>query len=149
MEKLNFPEYRFRIKESGISYTIFDVVRKKFVALTPEEWVRQHVIHHFTETLEYPASLISVEKTIKTSGRSDRFDLIVYNRNHEPAMIVECKAPNIILSASVVEQVSRYNIFSKAGWVYITNGLQHYLYRIDFKTKKTKSSDNFPAFTEL
>lgn len=149
MIKLRFPEYKFRFKESGDNYRIFDIIRKKFVVLTPEEWVRQHAVHFLTETLQYPETLISVEKPITASGCTMRYDIIVYNRQHKPALITECKAPGVRLTGATIEQVTRYNIFSQAGWVYITNGLEHFLYKVDFKEKKFSGVKDFPAFGEL
>lgn len=146
---LNFPAFSFRLKESDKGKQIFDPIRKKFVALTPEEWVRQHVIRLFTETLAYPPSLISVEKSFTHAGAAMRYDLVVFNRNQEPALIAECKQPDVILSAATIEQVTRYNLFSKAGRVYITNGLTHFLYKVDFENKCFENESGFPAFGQL
>jgi hypothetical protein len=146
---LNFPVFSFRVKESDRGRQIFDPIRKKFVALSPEEWVRQHVIRLFIETLAYPATLISVEKSFVLSGSAMRYDIVVFNREHQPAMIVECKQPDVTLTAATVEQVTRYNLFSKAGRVYITNGLTHYLYKVDFEKKSFENESGFPAFDIL
>ena len=149
MERLNFPDFNFRIKGSDPDFHIFDIIRKKFVALSPEEWVRQNVLHLFTETLKYPPTLISVEKQITQAGKTMRYDIVVYNRNHVPAMIVECKQAKVKLSSATVEQVTRYNAFAKAGYVYITNGITHFIYNVDFINSTFKTEDKFPAFNEL
>ena len=101
MQKLNFPEYQFRFKSNENKRLIFDGIRKKFIILTPEEWVRQHVINYLVLDKNYPVSHLSVEKQLKLHNTVKRYDIVVYNRTGEIELIVECKAPNIKISQDV------------------------------------------------
>lgn len=124
--QLNFPEYNFQIQESHRKKVIFDVVRKKFVALTPEEWVRQHIIHHLIHDKGFPAALLAIESAIKFQGMLRRCDIVAY-RDNKPWLLVECKAPQVALSKDVVAQIARYQSVLKVPYLYISNGLQHIL----------------------
>lgn len=126
--QLNFPDYDFQIQESHRKKVIFDVVRKKFVALTPEEWVRQHIIHHLIHDKGFPASLMAIETAIKFQGMLRRCDIVAYKEN-KPWLLVECKAPQVALSKDVVAQIARYQSVLQVPLLYISNGLQHILLR--------------------
>lgn len=126
---INFPEPGFRIKkEEGREY-IFDALRKKWVALTPEEWVRQNFLQYLLQVKNYPASLIALEKEIKLGELKKRFDILVYDNNHKPWMMIECKAVEVKLDEKVLEQVLRYNISVPVAFIVITNGERTYAWQ--------------------
>lgn len=126
MKELNFPHYSFRLKASENKTLIFDIVRKKHVVLTPEEWVRQHVIHFLHTEKKYPLSLMAVEKQVKVNSLTQRTDVVVYNREGKPYIIVECKAPSVAISQGTFDQIARYNLELDAPFLLVTNGLNHY-----------------------
>ena len=123
---LHFPPFDVRTKAEGKRTLIFDGIRKKYVALTPEEWVRQHLIHYLTTEKGYPATLISVETPLKYGQMDKRSDVLAYDRNGQPLMLAECKAPEIAITQKVFEQIAVYNLTIKAPYLMVTNGLQHY-----------------------
>lgn len=126
---INFPEPGFRIKkEEGREY-IFDALRKKWVALTPEEWVRQNFVQYLLQVKNYPASLIALEKEIKLGELKKRFDILVYDNNHQPWMMIECKAVEVNLDEKVLEQVLRYNVSVPVTFIVITNGEKTYAWQ--------------------
>jgi hypothetical protein len=133
MQKLNLPEYNFRIKEEGGKQLIFDTIRKKFVVLTPEEWVRQNFIQYLISEKKYPQNLMAVEKQIKVNGKQRRFDLLVYSRNGQPKLIVEFKAPGVKITQDAFDQVVRYNMALRVEKVIVSNGLQHFACAIDYQ----------------
>ncbi len=122
MISIRYPEPAFRIKSEGGKDFIFDSFRKKWLVLTPEEWVRQNFLQYLVQELKYPESLIAVEKEFRFGEMNRRFDILVYNKSHQPWLMVECKAPEIILDQSVLEQVLRYNISIPVKYLVITNG---------------------------
>lgn len=128
--QLNLPSYEFQFRNDGQSKQIFDSLRKRFVELTPEEWVRQHFIRFLVEEKKYPASLISVEHGLKVSGMQKRTDLVVYSRSGKPMMIVECKAPEVEINEDTLFQAARYNMTLKADFLVLTNGMEHYCLRM-------------------
>jgi hypothetical protein len=131
MVTLNFPEYQFhRIEKEG-KLLIFDPVRKKYVVLTPEEWVRQHVIRFLVQEKQVPLTLISVEVEFRLFNTVKRFDLAVSDRNGQALLMVECKAPTVALSQQVLDQAVRYNMTLKVGLLLLTNGLQHVYCTVD------------------
>lgn len=123
--ELTLPAFDYNVKKQDDALWIFDIIRKKYVKLTPEEWVRQHVIHYLVEHRSYPAPLIAVEKEIDLYGLKKRFDLVCYDRCSEPFLIIECKAPEVALSQAVFDQVFGYNLILAAKYVMITNGISH------------------------
>ncbi|QKX06340.1 type I restriction enzyme HsdR N-terminal domain-containing protein [Aquimarina sp. TRL1] len=133
MVKLNFPNYNFRFKNSENKVSIFDRIRKKFIILTPEEWVRQHVVHFLIEHKKYPESLINVEKMIKVNGLTKRYDVIVYKPNGEINVIVECKSDKVKITQEVFDQIARYNLVLNADYLMISNGLNHYYCQMDYQ----------------
>ena len=126
MQNLNFPPYSFRFKSSENNTHIFDVIRKKFVVLQPEEWVRQHCIQYLVQEKNYPISLINVEKVVLISGLKKRYDIVVFNPDCSITLVVECKAPKVNISQSSFDQIARYNLTLKAPYLMVTNGLNHY-----------------------
>jgi hypothetical protein len=131
VKNLNFPSYNFRIKNSENNTYIFDVIRKKFVVLQPEEWVRQNCIQFLINEKNFPVNLINVEKVVKINGLNKRYDIIVYNSDGSIFLIVECKAPKVKISQSAFDQIARYNLILKASYLMVTNGLNHYFCTID------------------
>jgi len=125
---LKYPSYSPRLKQQAGSTYIFDFIRKKWLILTPEEWVRQHVLNYLVHEKKYAASTIAVEKELSLNDVKKRFDIVVYSKNLNPFLIIECKAPYIELDNLVVEQALRYNIVIKAPFLMITNGLSDLIF---------------------
>lgn len=149
MHTLNFPAYRFRLKSLGDKTLIFDGIRKKYVVLTPEEWVRQHVIRYLVTEKKYPASLISVETPHKYIRMNKRSDVLVYDRNGNTLMLVECKAPDVVITQKVFEQVSVYNMTTQAVCLVVTNGMQHFCLAAGAGAKPAHYLDRMPDYAEL
>jgi hypothetical protein len=124
MIDVQFGEPQFRIREEAGRPAIFDTIRKSWVALTEEEWVRQNLIRYLVESLQYPASLVAVEKAILVNGLSKRFDILIYDRQHAPWMLIECKAPQVPLSGEVLQQLLRYHITVPVPYLVLSNGTQ-------------------------
>ncbi len=136
MQKLNFPDYTFRFKNSENKPAIFDEIRKKFILLTPEEWVRQHVVRFLLEQKKYPKSHINVEKIIKINGLTKRYDVVVFQPDGNILVLVECKAPSVPISQSTFDQIARYNMTVNAVHMMVTNGLDHYFCQMDHEQEK-------------
>ncbi len=149
MENLNLPAYSFKYKEEKNKKFIWDEVRGKFVVITPEEWVRQNFLRFMTGQLEYPASLIGVEKMLKVNGLSQRCDILLHNRQGTAVMVVECKAPAVAVNSKTLAQAARYNTTLKVPYLVLTNGRQHYCIRVDLKTGEYEALSKFPAFEEM
>lgn len=149
MQQLNFSKYSFRFKNSENKVLIFDEIRKKFIILTPEEWVRQHVIHHLLYELNYPKSHINVEKLIKFNGLTKRYDVVVFQSNGEILILIECKAPSIAISQATFDQIARYNLVLHANFLMVTNGLNHYFCQMDFENEKYLFLKDLPTHTNL
>ena len=128
---LNLPHVKFSIKSNQNKQFIFDIIRKKYVVLTPEEWVRQHIIHYLVTEKEYPTSLIAVEKQLTINTLKKRFDILIFDKKGTPQLIIECKAPSIKISQNTFNQISRYNLELKATHIMVSNGLQHYYCKLD------------------
>ena len=122
MIKVRFPEPDFRIKKEGEKRYIFDTIRKMWLLLTEEEWVRQNFVAYLIRELKYPSALIALEKEIFLNELKKRFDILVYDKTHQPWMMVECKAPTVLLSDDVLQQVLRYNVSVPVKYLVITNG---------------------------
>ena len=135
MQELNFPSYSFRLKSSKNKTLIFDIIRKKYVVLTPEEWVRQHVVMFLLEVKKYPISLIAVEKQLKINSLLKRTDVVVFNNKGTPEILIECKAPSVPISQHTFDQIARYNLTAKSNYLMVTNGLDHYFCQIDTKSE--------------
>lgn len=122
MISVNYPHQEFRIRQQGGMEMIFDEYRKRWVKLTPEEWVRQNFLQYLTQVKNYPRSLVAVERELQLGELKKRFDILVYNEEHRPWMMVECKAMEVTLSEEVLNQVLRYSISVPATYLIITNG---------------------------
>ena len=147
MEALNFPRFNFRVKNTENHLRIFDIVRKKFVVLQPEEWVRQHVVHYLNAVKGYPLSLLNVEKKLSVNGLTKRYDIIVFNNDGSIHILVECKAPTVLIDQSTFDQVARYNLKANATYLMLTNGLSHYYCQLDVKTENYRFLKDIPDFS--
>ena len=148
MQQLNFPSYSFRFKNSENKVAIFDEIRKKFIILTPEEWVRQHTIQFILQEKNYPKSHLNVEKLIKVNDLSKRYDIVVFQPNGEIFLLIECKAPEVSITQQTFDQIARYNLTLKAKFLMVTNGLNHYFCQMDFKNEKYIFLKELPNFGE-
>ena len=149
MIRLNLPQYSFRIQKSENGSRIFDLLRKKFVALTPEEWVRQNFIRYLIEEKKYPASLVAVETGLNYNKLKKRCDITVFDRQGEKWMLIECKAPEIKISQETFNQVATYNVggTGKTKFLAVTNGLKHYCCEyVDSGEKQYRFLKDFPPF---
>ncbi len=147
--QLNLPAFGFNIRVLGDKREIFDPVRKIFVALTPEEWVRQHFLNFLMTDRKMPAGLIAVEKQIFVNRLSRRCDIVVYDTGSHPAMIVECKAPQVKISRRTYEQAMRYNISLNIKYLVLTNGMSHFCFELNYETGLSQQKNFIPAFHEL
>ena len=146
MQQLNFPTYSFRFKNSENKVAIFDEIRKKFIILTPEEWVRQHVVSFLIQEKNYPKSYINVEKLISVYNLNKRYDIVVYQPNGTIYLLIECKAPDVKISQDTFDQIARYNLKLKAKYLMVTNGLNHYFCQMDFNNEKYIFLKALPEF---
>ncbi|CCG53914.1 Protein of unknown function [Flavobacterium indicum GPTSA100-9 = DSM 17447] len=146
MQNLNFNSYSFRLKNSENKVYIFDAIRKKFLVLTPEEWVRQHTIQFLIQELNYPISLINVEKIVKINGMNKRYDIVVFNSNGSIEIIIECKAPEVQITQATFDQIARYNFILQANYLMVTNGLNHYFCQMDFENENYTFLKDLPAY---
>lgn len=149
MQELNLPPYDFRLREDDGQKQIFDEIRKKFVALSPEEWVRQHFVQFMVNDRNVPASLITIEKLLVFNKMNRRADIVAHNRQGEALMIVECKAPEIKISQDTFDQIARYNAVLSVPYLAVTNGLMHYCCRMDYENNSYKFLKDIPAFPEM
>ncbi|WP_298143614.1 type I restriction enzyme HsdR N-terminal domain-containing protein [Flavobacterium sp.] len=146
MQRLNLPPAQFRFKNSENKTLIFDPIRKKFIVLTPEEWVRQHVIALLQTHYQIPTTLISVERQLKINQLIKRFDLVVFNKNGSIFLLVECKAPEIPIKQDTFDQIARYNLHVQAQHLFVTNGLEHYFCKLDYERERFELIPDLPAF---
>jgi hypothetical protein len=150
MEKLNLPAFRSQIRSAkNGKQEIFDEIRRKFVRLTPEEWVRQHFLHYMIGQLGIPGSLIVVEAALKYNYLVKRFDILAYRTNGKPCLIVECKSPAIEITQSVFDQVAMYNMTLKVDYLAVTNGLRHYVCKIDHEERTYLFLPDIPDYDVL
>ncbi|WP_418653247.1 type I restriction enzyme HsdR N-terminal domain-containing protein [Tenacibaculum soleae] len=131
MQKLNLPNYIFKLKSNENKTLIFDKWRKKYMVLTPEEWVRQHFVQYLIDEKKYPVSLIAIEKQLTINNLKKRTDIVIFSSDGMPDIIVECKAPKIKISQDTFDQIARYNLKLNANYLVVTNGLQHYFCKLD------------------
>ena len=146
MQNLNFPKYNFRFKSNENKTLIFDIIRKKFVVLTPEEWVRQHAIHFLISEKKYPAAHINVEKQLQLNDTVKRYDIVVFNKDGSIQIIAECKAPSIKTNQQTFDQIARYNLALKSETLMVTNGLEHFFCKMDFENKKYLFLKDLPSY---
>ena len=144
MIRIDYPSWPYRIKKVDDKELIFDEMRRQWIRLTPEEWVRQNFLQYLVQTMRYPASLIAVERELRLGELKKRFDILVYNREHQPWLMVECKSMEVQLDESVLQQVLRYNIAVPVPFLVITNG--HYCAGFEKQGQQLQLLDILPAF---
>ena len=149
MLSLNLPPYATKIAVRDGKNTIWDIIRRKYVALTPEEWVRQHFVHFLVEHKGYPASLLANEVALTLNGTSRRCDTVLYDRTLSPRMIIEYKAPHIPITQKVFDQISRYNLVFRVDYLIVSNGLSHYCCRMDYARQSYQFLTDVPSYSEL
>lgn len=149
MQALNLPPYNISVRRKDGRDQIFDILRRKFIALTPEEWVRQHFIHYLTELKGYPPTLLSNEVQLRIGDKTVRADSVLYDIHLRPRMIVEYKAPSISLTQKVFDQISVYNLLLHVDYLVVSNGLQTYACKMDYDNQKYFFLSNIPDYKDL
>ncbi len=149
MFRLNLPTYEIKIAQHGNKQQIFDFLRRKYVALTPEEWVRQHFVHYLVEHKGYPAGLMGNEIELNVGDKHLRCDTILYNKDVIPQMIIEYKAPQIKIQQKTFDQISAYNLLLKVDYLIVSNGLQHICCRMDYTNQKYYFLEDIPDYQNL
>ena len=149
MLSLNLPQAPLKIADKNGKKYIFDILRKKYISLTPEEWVRQHFVHFLIGHLGYPPGLLANEVSISLNGTSKRCDTVLYSQSLSPRMIVEYKAPDVKITSRVFEQISRYNIVLRVDYLIVTNGITHYCCKVDYSTGSCRYLSSVPSYTDL
>ncbi len=149
MHPLNFPTYEFKLRLHEGAQQVWDIVRKRWVVLTPEEWVRQHLIHFLHTEKQVPLTLMGVEKKLVVHGMTKRTDVVVYNKSGQPILICECKEQGVKLAQNTMDQAARYNIALQVPLLLITNGMQHFCARIDFENKSSAFLNHIPDFEQM
>ncbi len=149
MEKLNLPEADLKVVRRDGRLVVFDPLRRRFVTLTPEEWVRQHFVHFLITQKNYPAGVVANEVSITFNGMTRRCDTVVYGRHAEPLLIVEYKAPTVEISQQTFDQISRYNMRLHVQWLIVSNGLRHYCCRVDYEKEECRFVGDIPPYDSL
>lgn len=149
MHQLNLPEYDYKVKREHNKEYIFDVIRKKYLVLTPEEWVRQHVVSFLINHKHFPKSFIVIEKGLVFNEMQKRADVLIYNQQLQPLFLVECKAPHVKISETTFEQIARYNMVFKVPYLLVTNGMNHYCCKIDFENESYTFLEDIPDYELL
>lgn len=149
MLSLNLPAFDTKIASRDGKNVIFDVIRRRYVALTPEEWVRQHFVHFLIAHKGYPASLMANEVLLNLNGTKKRCDTVLYARDLSARMIVEYKAPHIEITQAVFDQIARYNIVLKVAYLVVSNGLQHYCCCLDYEKQSYTFLQDIPDYGSL
>ncbi|HMM01530.1 MAG: type I restriction enzyme HsdR N-terminal domain-containing protein [Prevotella sp.] len=149
MLDLNLPPFNINVKKTDGRLSVFDRLRRKFVTLTPEEWVRQHFINYLITEKGYPQALIANEIQINLNNQKRRCDSIVYDKTISPLVIVEYKSPDVEITQAVFDQIVRYNIVLKVKYLIVSNGLSHYCCRMDYSTQTFEYLADIPTYTEL
>ena len=146
LPQLNLPIAALKTKLVEGTTQVFDQVRKKYLVLTPEEWVRQHFIHYLNQEKNYPLGLMGVEQMVKYNGMQTRADIVLYTTEGKPNMIVECKAPNVKITQDAFNQIAKYNFKLKVRYLVLTNGIQHFCCQMDYETNGIKFLEEIPSY---
>lgn len=146
MEKLNFPEFDFYFKSKENKRYIFDPVRKKWLVLTPEEWVRQHCIQFLLKIKNVPIGLIQIEKKLSVNNTEKRYDLVVFKPDQSIYVLIECKSPSVKLTQQTFDQISRYNSVLKSNYLMLTNGFTHFYCKIDYNKGQYLFMTDLPKY---
>jgi hypothetical protein len=149
MIPLNLPSFDIKLQGTREHPRIFDILRRRYVALTPEEWVRQSFIHYLINHLGYPSTLLANEISLKVGQKQLRADSVLYNQSLQPRMIIEYKAPNIEITQKVFDQISAYNLLLHADYLVVSNGINHYCCKMDYDGKKYLFIDHIPRYEEI
>lgn len=149
MLNLNLPSFDAKVRKIDNKLSIFDSLRRKFVALTPEEWVRQHFVNFLITEKEYPQGLIANEVQIKLNNQKKRCDSVIYNSTLKPLVIVEYKSPDVNITQDVFDQIARYNIVLKVDYLIVSNGINHYCCKIDYQNQTFQYLQEIPNYSEL
>lgn len=149
MDSLNLPPYEIRLQQRNGRQTVFDVLRRKYVVLTPEEWVRQHFVHYLIEHLGYPPTLLQNEVQLACGDKRVRCDSVLYNNDNTARMIVEYKAPSVTITQAVFNQISAYNLLLHVDYLIITNGVNHYCCKMDYERQSYIFLDAIPPYPAL
>ncbi|MDR1980114.1 MAG: type I restriction enzyme HsdR N-terminal domain-containing protein [Tannerellaceae bacterium] len=147
MLPLNLPTFAAKVTEKEGKRMIYDIIRRKYVALTPEEWVRQHFIHYLVTEKHYPKELLANEVTIKLNGTTKRCDTVAYTRFLEPYMIIEYKSPSIVLTMAVFDQIARYNMVLQVRYLIVSNGMQHFCCEMNYQTQSYTFLEDIPSYS--
>ena len=146
LPQLNLPIAALKTKLVDGTTQVFDQVRKKYLVLTPEEWVRQHFIYYLNQEKNYPLGLMGVEQMVKYNGMQTRADIVLYTTEGKPNMIVECKAPNVKITQDAFNQIAKYNFKLKVRYLVLTNGIQHFCCQMDYETNGIKFLEEIPSY---
>tara|TARA_B100000780_G_C21112697_1_gene449807 strand:- start:6 stop:467 length:462 start_codon:yes stop_codon:yes gene_type:complete len=149
MQELNLPVADLNMVQKNGKTMVFDVVRKKYFVLQPEEWVRQHIIHYLNSQLGYPFSLLAVEKGLTYNGKNWRADIVAFNNSGKPQLIIECKAPEVPINQQTFMQAARYNLVYKVPFLIVSNGLTHYCSRVDLEKGTFEFLNEFPSYQSI
>lgn len=149
MLSLNLPAFGAKVVNREGKSVIFDVIRRRYVALTPEEWVRQHFVHFLLDHKGYPPSLMANEVQVQLNGTKKRCDTVLYRRNLTARMIVEYKAPDVEITQAVFDQITRYNMVLRVDYLVVSNGMQHYCCRMDYINNRYTFLKDIPAYVDL
>jgi len=149
MERLNLPTYDYELRNQDGRVVILDTIRKRFVTLTPEEWVRQHFVQYMINHLDFPCGLIGIEVSIPIRERHYRADIVGYDRQVVPLLLVECKRPSVKLNQDVFNQIGYYNIGFNVPYLVITNGMEHYCCLINHSDQSYQFLDAIPSYTTM
>ena len=149
MIQLTLPPYQIRVKETHGRKQIFDILRRKYVALTPEEWVRQHFIHYLVEHKNYPSSLLANEVSLQIGEKRMRADSVLYDNQLRPRMIIEYKAPNITLTQKVFDQITVYNLLLHVDYLIVSNGMTTYICKMDYEKQTYKFLETIPNYENI
>jgi hypothetical protein len=145
MQKLDFPEYSFKFKSKENKPAIFSILRKKYLVLNPEEWVRQHCVHFLISEKNYSKDLLNEERQIQVNGILKRYDIVSFSSNGTIELIVECKAPRVNITQQTFDQIARYNMALKADYLMITNGINHYFCQMDYENETYIFLETLPS----
>ena len=149
MIPLNLPEYKIKLSGTREHPTIWDVLRKRYVALTPEEWVRQHFVHYLIEHKKYPIALMANEVELNIGSKKLRVDSALYDKNLKPKIIIEYKAPHVAITQKVFNQISAYNMILHVDYLIVSNGINHYCCKMDYESKKYLFLEDIPNYENI
>lgn len=149
MYRLNLPSFQVKVAGNRDKPIIFDILRRKYVALTPEEWVRQHFVHFLIEKKNYPQPLLANEINLQIGDKKLRADSVLYDRNLNPRMIIEYKAPSIRLTQKVFDQIAAYNLLLKVDYLIVSNGIESYCCKMDYENNRSVFLEDIPDYVEI